>query len=58
MLAGSSTHTAVAWPSWRKAVVGSLMTGTPCAPASGSVIYTVAPSGGGNWAASTDTLTA
>ena len=56
-VSGSYTHTAVVAPSWRNAVVGSLMAGKPARLSAAGVTCTVAPRGGA-WAASMLALTA
>ena len=58
MLGLSSTHTALAWPSRHRALVGSLITGCPCAPLKPfGTTDTVAPSGGGGVAFCSASLT-
>jgi hypothetical protein len=56
MLAGSSTQTAVACPSWRSALVGSLMTCTPAWP-SGAGVHVDRGAQRGRIARASDTLT-
>ena len=46
LVAGSYTHTAVPWPCWRSAVVGSVMAGMPTWLSTCGVTYTVAPNAG------------
>jgi hypothetical protein len=45
MVAVSSTHTAEPLPSWRSALVGSLMTPAVACAGTAGTTYTVAPSG-------------
>ncbi|MNT54738.1 hypothetical protein D3C72_1919200 [compost metagenome] len=55
LLAASYTQTAVDWPSWRRALVGSLMAAMPAWLSALGVTYTVEPSAGAS-APSMDTL--
>ena len=56
MVARSSTQTAVPWPCWRSALVGTLITWAPAWASACGTTATVEPSGG--WCApSSDTFT-